>query len=63
MTGDTLKYLRQKAGLTQQQIADRAGWGHRTIVSALEKRAQVPPGSASKYIEALAQQDVDRQSA
>ena len=54
MTGDALKTLRLQAGLTQQQVADLAGWNHRVIVSALEKRANVPPGSASRYVEALA---------
>lgn len=53
MTGDTLRNLRKQHGLTQQQVADRAGWKHRAIVSQLEKRAQVPPGSASRYVTAV----------
>ncbi len=53
MTGETLKALRLQAGLTQQQVADRAGWSHRAIVSAIEARAQVPPKSASKYVSAV----------
>ena len=49
-----MRVLRIQAGLTQQELADLAGWGHRAIVSQLEKRAEVPPGSGNRYMKALA---------
>jgi transcriptional regulator with XRE-family HTH domain len=52
-SGDTLRDLRIKLGLTQQQVADRAGWKNRAMVSQLEKRSEVPPGSESRYVKAL----------
>lgn len=64
MTGDDLRFLRKQAGLTQTQIAEAAGWSHKTAVSKLEKLAQVPPGSMDKYLAALRRSvEVDRKSA
>lgn len=64
MTGDDLRFLRKQSNLTQTQIAEEAGWAHKTTVSKLEKLAVVPPGSADKYLAALrGLVELDRKSA
>ncbi len=41
MLGDTLRYYRKKVGLTQEQLAEKAGI-HRTYVSLLERNLKSP---------------------
>lgn len=53
MTGTELQRLRKAAHVTGQQVADRAGWQHRARISQIEALAQVPPASATRYLEAL----------
>lgn len=54
LTGLELRERRERAGLTQGQIALAAGWAHRAVVSDIERMAFVPHGTATKYLTALA---------
>ncbi len=63
MTGPELKDLREKAGVTQAQLALRAGWSHRAVVSQIEGRVLVAPGTAQRYLKALTEEQASRVSA
>ena len=60
MTGPELKALRENAGVTQSQIASRAGWSHRAVVSQIEGRVSVAPGTAQRYLKALTEEQASR---
>jgi DNA-binding transcriptional regulator YiaG len=51
-TGADLKEARERAGLTQQEVADRLGHSRQTLVS-WEQRATVAPTKAKRYLEAV----------
>jgi DNA-binding transcriptional regulator YiaG len=51
-TGADLKTARERAGLTQQEVADRLGHSRQTLVS-WEQRAAVAPTKARRYLEAV----------
>lgn len=51
-TGADLRAARERAGLTQQEVADRLGHSRQTLVS-WEQRASVAPTKARRYLEAV----------
>lgn len=46
MIGDKLKQMREKAGLSQKQVANKLGWATNQALSNAERGVSLPPVEA-----------------